>query len=280
MCETLVENPDTTVATIEQKESVAICVADITEDVQLVAENVEQMQVAQQQLASWFRNKMQTLGADLGEVEAELKIATENGWRVTLFKSQIRRLTARISFYEKCALASEAGYCLVPNMPCDLFAVRTAKEGVVTRFGIRDRNEAASHRSESPPAGSGEYVDDALAVRAVEYTTQNSDPSKPRVHHHWEYRPESFGPEIDFPMSICKPAVMSATARAMALKVFDELAVVDDAVQNPGVNQATAKVVRRGDPLVIGIIRDPRRTKYDDKRISFLIGWYVDTSVL
>jgi hypothetical protein len=34
--------------------------------------------------------------------------------------------------------------------------------------------------------------------------------------------------EIDFPISICKPRVMQATAQAMAMKVFDEIAVVDD----------------------------------------------------
>lgn len=35
-----------------------------------------------------------------------------------------------------------------------------------------------------------------------------------------------------------------------------------------------------GDPLIVGIIRDPRRKNYEDRRATFLIAWYVDTKWL
>lgn len=253
-------------------------VSDVSRELSLVAMNPEQMSVAQTQLAAWFRQKMNILGADLGETEAELAIAEKNGWRVTLFKSQIKRLNGRIQFYEKCAMASEAGYCLIPNLPCDLFAVRTMKDRPKWAW-TSSLAEASSVRSEGPPAGVGEYIDDAAAVAVSEGTVANPEPNKPRIPY-TSYRQAEFDAEIDFPVSICKPAIMNATSHAMALKVFDEIGVVDDSVRKPGVNPSTSKKVRTGDPLVIGIIRNPDRTKYIDKRLTFLIGWHIDTRTL
>lgn len=263
----------------QQESALTTSVRDVTEELSLVALNIDQMKVAQVKLANWFRSKMQILGADLGEVEAELKIAAENGWRVTLFKSQIVRLKKRIEYYEKCALASEAGYCLIPNLPCELFAVRMNRGSPRQETSTR-AHVAATVRSDSPPAGLGEYVDDAAAIRERSIMFASTVTPGKMLHDHFEFWPTAFNEEIDFPMSICKPAIMNETARAMALKVFDEMAVVDDSVRNPGVSASASKAVRKGDPLVIGIIRNPDRKKYDDKRVTFLIGWHVDTRTL
>lgn len=254
-----------------------LSVRDITEDVSLCAMNVDQMRIAQSQMANWFRGKLAVLAGDLAETEAALKVAEQNGWATNTFKSQIKRTKDRMQFYEKCAMVSEAGYCIVPNMPCDLFAVRTARDAP-RRSDTTERWLASEVRSESPPAGIGHYVDDAAVTSVMKAPV--IDPVTKKAVSHATFSPTEWGPEIDFPISVCKPEVMSETSRAMALKVFDEIAVVDDEVSGSGVNANRSGNSRRGDPLVIGIIRNPQRTRWNDKRLSFLIAWHIDTRTL
>lgn len=254
-----------------------LSVRDITEDVSLCAMNMGQMKIAQSQLANWFRGKLSVLEGDLSETEAALNVAEENKWATGTFKSQITRLKARMRFYEKCAIAAEAGYCIVPNMPCDLFAVRTNR--IAPRRNDTTQSSAAREaRSESPAAGLGEYVDDATSIQKVRES--ECDPVTKRLTVPALFTAAEWGDEIDFPISVCKPEVMSATAQAMAMKVFDEIAVVDDGVSGSGVNANRSAQSRRGDPLVIGIIRNPDRTQWNDKRLSFLIAWHIDTRTL
>lgn len=262
----LIQSPDATLTTVR----------DVTEELSLVAMNIDQMRVAQTQMSGWFRSKMEILRTDLKEAESNKAIALQNKWRSSPFTQQINRLTDRIAFYEKCALASEAGYCLIPNLPCDLFAVRVNKRKPDWKWR-GDLREAATVRSDSPAAGDGRYIDEKMPVDSWDQSSGgNGGLDTQRL-----FRPLEFVGEIDFPMSICKPEIMNETSRAMALKVFDEFAVVDDAVQESGVNRVSGGIkVRSGDPLVIGIIRDPRRTKINDRRLTFLIGWNIDTRTL
>ena len=68
--------------------------------------------------------------------------------------------------------------------------------------------------------------------------------------------------DVVFPVRFARPELLEVTSEAMALKVFDEIGVLPR---------------RRGrDPVIVGRIIEPK-TK---SRVSFLIGWYVNTAEL
>jgi hypothetical protein len=69
--------------------------------------------------------------------------------------------------------------------------------------------------------------------------------------------------EPDFPFALVKPAVLDATQRAMALKVFDTIGVV----QNDSGR----------DPIMVGQLLDPRG---NGRLVTFFIAWWLDTSTL
>jgi len=135
----------------------------------------------------------------------------------------------------------------VPNMPVDVFAIRTSKH-----HPWADKPQS----SESPDVGEGRYVDSEPTVHRQVEEKDSSGNVLSRSH--------TFATgfeEVDFPISVARPLVMSATVEAMALKCFDEIGVLP---------------ARRGkgDPIVLGIVKEKGR---DGRRISFLIAWYVDT---
>jgi len=65
---------------------------------------------------------------------------------------------------------------------------------------------------------------------------------------------------------MAKPRIMEATSRAMALKIFDDFGILP--------------AQRKGDPMIIARIIDPRSRSYSDKHVSFLITWHLDTRTL
>lgn len=251
-------------------------VGDLSADVALVASNAVEMQLAQQQLVAWFAAKLKSLEADRTELELEIEIAMRNDWRTTALRRQLNLAAKRVQFYDKCRRAAEAGYCLIPNMPCDVFAVRTEKQRP-DRQHSRWESELGHVRSESPPVDAGHYVDAQAAIGWSHNVTEKSSGGTERVVRIFETTDFD---AVDFPVSICKPQVMQATAQAMAMKVFDEIAVVDDGLSHGSVASRRRGRRRKGDPLVLGIVRDPRRVQQDDRRITFLISWFVDTREL
>jgi hypothetical protein len=70
--------------------------------------------------------------------------------------------------------------------------------------------------------------------------------------------------EVDFPMRAMKPVILQAAARAMALKIFDQIGTVEN-----------SRAV--GDPILVGQLLDPRGNR---RRTTFFIAWWVDTEML
>jgi hypothetical protein len=251
-------------------------VRDQADDLELVACDAEEMKLAQGQMSSWFAEKKAIEERDLADLEASLQIASDHGWRTDALARQVRNAEKRVQFYDKCRLATEAGYCIVPNLPMRLFAIRTAKESPPSREVDR---ENVMQRSDAPPVGIGHNVspDPTITERELIRTTAGGG----KVSDGWVYRPQEFE-EVEFPIAIKHPRVMNETARAMAMKVFDEIGIVVDREAWWGkktVESAHSKVPK-GDPLIVGVIRSPKRSKYDDRKISFLIAWHVDTRAL
>jgi len=235
-------------------------VPDVSDDLQIVARDAEEMATAQKQLEAWFNGKITVLKRDLKESHETAEAARRGGFVHKPFEKAASRIQKRIEYYEKCRDACAAGYVLVPNMPMTLFALRTNRNKPRTNWQSNWQS-GWPERSDSPPSGEGRYVDDDSFTKRRETPFIGRDGKE---HMKVERSPSRFDEEIDFPVSIAKPAIMTRTAEAMAVKCFDEIGVVD--------NQDG-----RGDPLVVGHIRDPRG---NGRGATFLIAWFVDTAEL
>lgn len=236
-------------------------VDDVTENVQLVASHPEEMQLAQQSLAEWFRKKMEIIEQDVADAEANLDIATRNGWKATTFERQKRITRKRRDFYAKCLAAVEAGYAIVPNFPVDVFAIRTKK-----RNPGRDEWHSELYfeqRAEGLPQGDGRYVSDHPKIGTV--TRHEENPKTKLLEPKKKYFPKAFDDEIEFPIAISKPEILSAAQRAIAMKIFDEVGCLPNRRQ-------------KGDPILTGSVL--MRNGYSTKRVTFLIAWWIDTKDL
>lgn len=186
----------------------------------LVALTPADMVPAQRDLATWCDRKIVAVKQELADLEANLELATEHGWKRRSVEASLNRTAKRILYYEKLKAAVEAGYLLIPNLPCDVFAVRVKRlkqpeKTHDSRWGGFDA------KAQLLPAGDGRYVDDKLQYRDESYVDRSGDKEK----HVKVYVTDDFD-EVDFPVRMVKPAVLEATAKAMALKIFDRIGLV------------------------------------------------------
>jgi hypothetical protein len=70
--------------------------------------------------------------------------------------------------------------------------------------------------------------------------------------------------DVEFPMTLVKPQVLDATAKAMARKIFDQIGVLPN---------RRAK----GDPILVGLIIPPHRRH---EPLTFFISWWLNTNDL
>lgn len=240
-------------------------VPDVATDLRLVARSADEMKTAQSQLSEWFRQKQQIAERDLALFDDQLRVAKENGWRDDKLKRLRGIQRKRVSFYEKCAVAAEHGYCLIPNLNCDLFAARTTRLKPLRDEAERSPWRNRSQRGDAPPLGKGEYVDTNPFVGSFKIR-EWSEKEQKEITKTIEFN-DRFD-EVEFPLSIAHPEVMTKTGEAMAIKAFDAIGVLPERRQ-------------KGDPLALGVIFKPGASKWDTNgRVTFLIAWYVDTSTI
>jgi len=156
--------------------------------------------------------------------------------------------------------ALEAGYQIIPNMPLQLFAVRTDRKSVPWKL-VSYQSGVPDIDAKALPEGKGKWVNPVPFVRSQETKDEKGNAIT-------KWFADSIDEEIDFPLAMAKPQIMEATSRAMALNIFDEFGILPD-------NQ-------RGDPMILAQIIDPRPQSYASlkKRVTFLIGWHLDTRIL
>lgn len=230
------------------------------EDLTLVALTPADMAPAQRDLATWCDRKIEAVQAELRDLETNLELATEHGWKHESVVAAINRTKKRVLYYEKIKAAVAAGYLIVPNFPVDLLAVRVRRQTPPAKVhdsvwgGFRAEPELL-------PAGEGRYVDDQLLYR---------DESKMQMVEGKEKLVKRYVisdyDAVDFPVLAVRPAILEATQRAMALKVFDEIGMVQN---------------RTGrDPIVVGRLRDPRGSGTNLRYTTFFIAWWLDTATL
>lgn len=254
------------------------CVADSTDNLQLIARTPAEMRQATGSLAAWMAAKVDIVQKDADELAENIAIAERNNWKTDALKRQHRLCVRRVAFYEKLGAALRAGYCIVPNFPIDLIAIRTT-QAFPRRNDHHWKNEAAKDvKTNSPDLGDGVNVSSVAHTRSYTDHVYDAD-GMPTKKPNGEFKvtrkfyPSDFDCEIEFPIALAKPEIMSATAEAMALKCFDEIGVL-------GVPAGQTARGKRPDPMVVGRIIDPRSTTYNKRYVSFVLAWYIDTATL
>jgi hypothetical protein len=227
-------------------------------DTTIVALSPTDMATAQADLVAWCVRKVADVRAELSDLETNLEIATERGWKYQTVAASITRTQRRVIYYEKIKAAVEAGYLIVPNFPIDVFAVRVKRARQPEH--VTDSRWSGQFTADAQllPAGEGRYVDDRVEYRDESHVAMVNG----KEQHVRRYVTTDYA-DVDFPVTLVKPAVLGATARAMALRVFDEMGTVTN---------------RSGrDPIVVGRLRDPRG---NGRCCTFFIAWWLDAATL
>ena len=234
-------------------------VEDVSENVTLVATSPAEMKVAQNSLATWFEAKIGICERDQADLAESVAIAKKAGLNVPALERQVKVQGDRIDFYSKCKTALEMGFCIVPNFPVELFAIRTNRQ-------LPTRNESnwnvREQETESPLMGDGEYKDPAAIVDTRTVPDGTLSDGKPKRKTLWFAH--YFREEIEFPVAIARPQIMSEVTRAMAANIFDEIGI------------SPSRGTKKQDPIVLGIVRQKRRGSNRIQRVSFLLSWWVD----
>lgn len=234
----------------------------IEKDLFVFARNPQEMAASQGKMVQWATAKVEDKKKEWDEINQNLAIAKKNKWSTAGFRSNLVAVTKKVQFFEKLKAALEAGFCIIPDMGMDVFAIRTKKVAP-----LPNTNESRSsfgqvwvppQQTENPPLGEGVYVSPIAENGKDSYTKKSADGSKDiTVRTAWaqEFK------ELDFPFKLAKPGVLNETARALAASIFDEV----------GVLPRRAKA----DPMVVG------RIKYkhgkNERSVSFCIAWFLET---
>jgi hypothetical protein len=233
-------------------------------DVNVVALTPADMVPAQQELIAWCDRKIRSLNDEADELAIHQKLAVENGWKTSVVESSLNRTSRRILYYQKMQAALRAGYLLVPNMPIDVLAVRVNRARQPEETKNQHWGRFNAKPQPSLPAGVGRYVDETVAQHSRSYADVNDKGERVTKTQYYSGDYD----EVDFPAALTKPVILEATARAMALRIFDEIG----RVRNDGQTFRS-----KSDPIMVGRLHDPRKNSVG---ATFFIAWWVDTRSL
>jgi hypothetical protein len=238
---------------------------EISPSFHAVAINATEMAAQRDSIGTFLRSKVNSLALELQEMTAAYDVARTRKWASSALKNQIRKITSQKTYYDKLLAAVDLGMTIVPNMPCDIFAIRVDKAVPRNKYqsghGPSEWSAAPVVRDEKEdhlPIGEGLYVSPVREFEQ-EKRTEVSD-GKTIVHVTQiiqEYK------DIEFPLAAAHPVVMEAADAAMKSLIFDRIGIVP---------QTGRKL--RGDPIILGQI--VKRDGYNEKVTSFLIAWHLD----
>lgn len=235
--------------------AVPIPILPETEGELVVAENPGEMQKAQATVLTWADAKLQAAKQDLLEARECHKTATQAGWNKAPFSKRVRTAELTVNYYEKVVAAIEEGYCIVPNFPVTLLAIRVLADlpdvNVHTpgyNPGLVELDGADSDAA----VGEGEYIDPQVKVRENHWLQEKDAAGK--VTQRW-WKADEFR-DVSLPVKFMKPRVLDATKHAMEMKIFDEVGALP--------------ARKKTDPVMIGRIVGPK-----GKSLSFLISWFI-----
>lgn len=270
------EDPKTEIVPTDRPLATAVGEAPAPEEVKpaepppmMIAQTPDQMIKAQAQLVEAM---IQKLSAEKGlleerktnlEAAKKAKIATQ-GW-----KREVKLSEKRVRYYGLVLAALKEGYCIVPEFPVGIIAVRTDKAGPryqsVQRWygGIKD----------VPPAeleqGKGRYVGPEPDLLSEDKPVTLTKADGERITEDKEFLTTCGFREVDMPLRLVKPQIINELDRAMALKLFDEIGVL------PG-NAANKRT--KVDPMIIGRIHLKDGAK--SRTCNFLVTWWLDPETI
>lgn len=234
-----------------------------------VAVNATEMAESNEQIREYLAAKIRSLNTEREGLSEAGRVAEENGWKSDQLTRSEMRLAKEIVYYGKLLSALDAGYTIVPNMPCDQFAIRVRRKapsvGTQTNYSdysSRVRASVPDEVCEVLPAGEGRYES---PVQVVEERTRREKLPDGKIRTTAIAIPTAFD-MIEFPFAAAVPVVMTATHAAMALKLFDRIGIVPQQVR------------RDADPIILGQII--LRQNGHERIASFLIAWHLDLRTL
>jgi hypothetical protein len=236
----------------------------------LVATSPEAMGACQQELSAWLTVKVADCQTEEKDISDALDIAIVRNWGTSALESQHRKAVQRVRYYTKLKAAVDAGFCIVPNFPVDLFAIRVKKDKPKQNY--RQIEDASDYQDpariipdEKPTAlaiGEGRYVSPSQTVQHDSVMVPNAKTGKETLTK-MAWATEFRG--VDFPLIAARPEVMDATGHAMGLNIFDAVGICPQ--------------TQKGDPLIIGKIFGAQ-SGWRRPEVSFLIAWHLDLRVL
>lgn len=226
------------------------------DDIQLTAKTPSEMLTAQAHLVEWCDKKIDSVRAEVKELEEATLHAKTHKWKFSTLERHWKLAIKRQRFYEKMKSALLAGYYIVPNFPVQMFAIRTDRRKPIKAFSTRswDNHE---QKLGALTQGEGDYKSPFPVI--YQQTNQLSEGKSET-----QYYPEMWN-DVEFPMSMAKPEIMEAVSDAMALKIFDRFGIF------PG--------TKKEDPVILGQIIQ-KTSLYREKVVSFMIAWHINTNVL
>lgn len=227
-------------------------------EVQVSASTPDEMMMANAALVTWCDTKIAGLQAEEDELTASYEVAKKNKWKSTTLKKHADLAGKRMVFYAKMKQALEEGFMIVPNFPVEVFAIRSTKEKPLKLLSTNHWDRHQQNAATLNP-GEGEYRNPFPAVM------QRSFPPDDKGNVSKEFWAEQWK-EMEFPLTMCKPHIMEATNRAMALRLFDDFGILPS--------------TKRTDPLIVARLKDPRSTQFSQKFITFIVAWYLDTEMI
>jgi hypothetical protein len=178
-------------------------------------------------------------------------------WRNQGWSRLATKTAKTMVYYAKIQAALRAGYLIVPNFNVDLVAVRTARSAPPA--ATHEHARIAAEPQLLPP-GQGRYVQPFALTRDDSYT-ETTPQGKKRVDL---FTAVGYDDLVDFPVTLAQPAIVNATDRALATRIFDRVGIV--------------RRGRRSDPIVVGQVVDPRVRywHHNPRCVTFFVAWWLD----
>lgn len=238
---------------IVKQEAMGLDLPPVSEDIVVFARDPEEMARAQQGLITWVEGKLKVLRAELAEAEENLETSKRMKTRTDGWKRVVRLARNRVLYYDKVKAALEEGYCIIPDFPVELIAVRTSKDSPPARHYSGGAYRVPDAQYEQLPEGEGRYVSGTVETEEFEVDGKT-------VSRALDFM------EVDFPFKVVKPQILRGMETALKRRLFDEIGVL------PATHQG-------GDPVLVGRIRR-REGSYREATLTFLIAWWIDTRSL
>lgn len=238
---------------------------------EVTATSPDEMAEAQQNLIAWFERKVVECESEASDTLATHDYAKKHKWRTEPLKRQADRASKRLMFYQKILAALKAGYVIVPNFPVTAFAIRTSHKKPFKLATLSD-TQRHTQKADGAPIGEGEYQNPFPVV--AQKTILPATASQEERVRYWA----TAWKDLEFPIVMANIRIIEATTTAMALKVFDDFAIL------PGYAPSEGTRPPAGDPIIVARIYNTSiQIPYyhaDRKHITFMIAWHLNLATI